>query len=82
MRWSEEKFGAGTVTLAGEQLVVVREDGELLLAPASPAGFKPTARAKVLTGTVRAYPAIDGGFLYLRNDDSLICLDLRRNQPL
>ena len=34
VRWSEEKFGAGTVTLAGNQLVVMRENGELLLAPA------------------------------------------------
>ena len=77
VKWSQEKFGAGTVTLAGDQLVVVRENGELMLAPATAAGFKPTARAQVLTGTVRAYPAIDGGFLYLRNDDTLVCLDLR-----
>ena len=78
VKWSEDRFGAGTVTLAGDQLIVVRENGELLLAPASPAGFKPTARAKLLTGTLRAYPAIDGGFLYLRNDDTLMCLDLRQ----
>lgn len=80
VKWSEEKFGAGTVTLAGDQLVVVRENGELLLAPATPAGFKPTGRAKVLAGTVRAYPALDAGFLYVRNDDTLVCLDLRRDR--
>ena len=78
VKWSEERFGAGTVTLAGDQLVVLREDGELVLAPASASGFKPTARAKVLSGTVRAYPALDAGFLYLRNDDTLLCLDLRK----
>jgi outer membrane protein assembly factor BamB len=77
VKWSEDKFGAGTVTLAGDQLIVLRENGELMLAPATPAGFKPTARAKLLPGTVRAYPAIDGGFLYLRNDDTLMCVDLR-----
>lgn len=78
VKWSQDKFGAGTVTLAGDQLVVMREDGELLLAPATPAGFKPTARARVLQGTVRAYPALDGGRFYVRNDDTLVCLDLRR----
>ena len=78
VRWSQEKFGAGTVTLAGDQLVVMREDGELMLAPATPAGFKPTARARVLPATVRAYPALDSGFLYVRNDNTLVCLDLRR----
>jgi outer membrane protein assembly factor BamB len=80
VKWSEEKFGAGTVTLAGDQLLVVRENGELLLAPATPAAFKPTGRAKVLAGTVRAYPALDAGFLYVRNDDTLVCLDLRRDR--
>jgi outer membrane protein assembly factor BamB len=78
VRWSEEKFGAGTVTLAGDQLIVMREDGDLVLAPVSPAGFKPTARARVLSATVRAYPAIDSGFLYVRNENTLVCLDLRR----
>jgi outer membrane protein assembly factor BamB len=78
VRWSEEKFGAGTVTLAGDQLIVMREDGELMLAPVTPAGFKPTARARVLPATVRAYPAIDAGFFFVRNDNTLICLDLRR----
>jgi outer membrane protein assembly factor BamB len=78
VRWSEEKFGAGTVTLAGDQLIVMREDGELMLAPVTPAGFKPTARARVLPATVRAYPAIDSGFFYVRNDNTLLCLDLRR----
>ena len=58
----------------------MREDGELLLAPATPSGFKPTARARVLPGTVRAYPALDAGFLYVRNDDTLVCLDLRRTR--
>ena len=80
VKWSQDKFGAGTVTLAGDQLVVMREDGELVLAPATPSGFKPTARARVLQGTVRAYPALDAGFLYVRNDDTLVCLDLRRSR--
>jgi outer membrane protein assembly factor BamB len=78
VRWSEDRFGAGTLTLAGDQLIVMREDGELVLAPVTPAGFRPTARARVLSATVRAYPAIDSGFLYARNDNTLVCLDLRR----
>ena len=45
IRWSEDRFGAGTVTLAGKRLLALKENGELLLAPASPDGFKPVARA-------------------------------------
>ena len=57
---------------------VVREGGEMILAQASPQAFRPLARAQVLTATVRAYPAVADGFVYLRNDTTLICLDLRR----
>jgi hypothetical protein len=78
VHWSEERFGAGTVTLVGDRLLLARENGELVLAPASPTGFRPVARAKVLSGPVRAYPAIADGFVYLRNNDTLVCVDLRR----
>jgi outer membrane protein assembly factor BamB len=75
--WSQDRFGAGTVTLAGDQLVIVRESGELVLAPASPQQFRPTARAQVLPAVVRAYPALADGLLYIRNENTLVCLDLR-----
>src|SRR5688500_8999894 len=74
VRWSEERFRAGSITLAGERLLIVRERGEMILAPASPDGFKPIVRAQVLQGTVRAYPALADGYVYLRNDDTLVCL--------
>jgi outer membrane protein assembly factor BamB len=78
VRWSEERFLAGTVTLAGNRLLIVRENGELVLAAASPDAFRPLTRAQILPGTVRAYPAVADGFVYLRNDDTLVCLDLRK----
>jgi outer membrane protein assembly factor BamB len=78
VRWSEDRFRAGSVTLAGNRLVIVRENGELILAEASPEAFRPLARAQVLPATVRAFPAIADGFLYLRNENTLVCLDLRQ----
>jgi hypothetical protein len=75
--WSVDQFRAGTVTLAGSQLLLVRENGEIVLAPASPDGFKPTSRASVLGKTIRAYPALAGGWLYVRNESNLVCIDLR-----
>ena len=49
-----------------------------MLAAASPDAFKPLARATVLPGTTRAYPALSDGVLYARNDDTLVALDLRQ----
>ena len=69
---------AGSVILAGDRLVILRENGELLIAPASPDAFKPLARAEVLPGIVRAFPALANGLLYARNEKTLVCLDLRQ----
>ena len=78
VRWSQDGFGAGSVTLAGNRLLIVRENGELVLAAASPEGFTPVARAQILPGVVRAYPAIAGGLIYVRNENTLVCVDLRK----
>jgi outer membrane protein assembly factor BamB len=81
VKWSEEKFRAGTVTLAGDRLLILRESGELVMADATPEAFRPIARAQVLPAVARGYPAISDGLFYARNGDSraneLVCLDLR-----
>ena len=81
VRWSVDDLGAGSVTAAGDRLVIVRETGELVIAAASPDRFDVLARAPVLPPVVRAYPAIADGLLYVRNADALVCLDLRPAPP-
>jgi outer membrane protein assembly factor BamB len=78
VRWSEDRFRAGSVILAGNRLVILRETGELILAVASPDRFQPLARAQILPATVRAYPALADGHLFARNENTLVCLDLRK----
>ena len=75
--WTVDGFQAGSVTLAGDQLVIVRENGELVIAATSADEFTPLARAQILPPVVRAYPAIANGLLFVRNEDTLVCLDLR-----
>ena len=80
VRWKESGLKAGTVTLAGDELLVLTERGELIRLPASPEGFKPTARAQVLPSEVRAAPAIANGLMFARSRKQLVCLDLARAQ--
>jgi outer membrane protein assembly factor BamB len=77
--WSEEGFGAGTVSLASDKLVILREDGELVIAEASPRAFHALARARLLPGVVRAYPALANGKIYLRNEKTLAAFDVSGN---
>lgn len=78
VRWSEERFLAGSVMLVGNRLLILREKGELVLADATPEGFRPLTRAQILPATVRAFPALAGGLLFARNEKTLIAIDLRR----
>jgi len=77
VRWSAERFGAGTVMLVGDRLLIVTEGGDLVLAPASPKAFTPSVRRTLLPATVRAYPALADGILYVRNEGTLTAFDLR-----
>lgn len=77
VRWNVEGFGAGTVTLAGDKLVIVREAGELMLAAAAPTEFRQISASKVLAPVIRAYPAIANGRIYVRNEKTLMCLSLK-----
>ena len=76
--WSVDGFGAGTLLLAGNTLVVMRESGELALVPASPKAFRFAARAPLMKGVVRAYPALADGRFYVRNERQLSAYDLRK----
>jgi len=77
VRWSEGSLKPGTVSLAGDRLLVLTGSGELLLAPATPDGFKPLARAQILGLEVRAHSALADGLFYARSKDKLVCVDLR-----
>jgi len=78
VQWSQEDFKAGTITLAGKFLLVLKESGELLLAPASPKEFRVSSRAQLLPATVRAYPALAAGLFYVRNEKTLMCVNLKK----
>jgi len=78
VRWSEPGLKAGSVLLAGDELLLLTERGLLIRARATPEGFKSNARAQILPSDVRAFPALANGFLFARSQAQLLCLDLRK----
>jgi outer membrane protein assembly factor BamB len=77
LKWARKDPVFGSLIRAGDKLIVLSDKGELLLAEASPADFKPLARAKVLSGLCWTPPALANGRLYVRNArGELRCLEL------
>ncbi len=77
LKWIASNPAFGSLICADGKLIVLSEKGELLLAEASPAAFKPLARAKVLSGVCWTPPALANGLLYVRNArGDLRCLEL------
>lgn len=66
-QWSEPGIGSGGLVLAGETLLVLTAQGELLAAPVSEKGFRPVRRAQVLGGKCWNTPVLANGVLYVRN---------------
>jgi outer membrane protein assembly factor BamB len=69
--WSVDDFGAGTVTLIGDRLLIIRESGEAVIGAANPKALQIESRAQLLPGVLRSYPAIAGGCIYVRNEKTL-----------
>ncbi len=78
-RWRERGLGKGALIVSDGRLIVISEQGELVIAQASPAGYKELSRAKVLDGDVCwTPPALANGLIYCRNHaGDVVCLDHR-----
>ncbi|MFN0056583.1 MAG: PQQ-binding-like beta-propeller repeat protein [Planctomycetales bacterium] len=77
VQWSQEDFGVAALILADRKLVIVRDDGTLILAEANPQKYRELGKARIFSDTTRALPALASGLLYVRDTSLLKCLDLR-----
>jgi outer membrane protein assembly factor BamB len=77
VQWSTNGFGAGSVILAGNRLIVVAESGWLQVVNATQQGYQVLARCRPLTNGCFNLPAVADGHIYVRNFDKLACLDAR-----
>jgi outer membrane protein assembly factor BamB len=77
VKWEERGLGCGALIIVDGKLIVLSDKGTLVIAPATPEGFKPTAKAEVLTGKCWTTPALSHGRIYARNaEGDLVCLDV------
>ena len=76
VKWEKEGFGPGHVILAGEQLVALSDDGELVLIDPQPGTYQELARADILEGKCWTTPVVSNGRLFARSTEEAVCLDV------
>jgi outer membrane protein assembly factor BamB len=76
--WQKDDFGYATVLFADGKLLVQKTDGTFVLVKASPSQYTELASAQIFNTKTFALPALASGRLYVRDDRTLKCLDLRR----
>ncbi|TDJ74551.1 MAG: alcohol dehydrogenase [Planctomycetota bacterium] len=77
--WERRGLGRGAVIGSDGRLIVLSEEGELLVGPANSEGFEATYEAKVLNeGPCWTTPILAGGRIYCRSaPGQLVCRDHR-----
>ncbi len=76
-RWRKGSLGHGSLFFADGHLVVLSEDGQLLLVEASPKGYREKASYQVAQAKHWTVPTLYQGRLYVRNEHDLFCLRLK-----
>jgi outer membrane protein assembly factor BamB len=75
-RWAENGFGSGGL-VAADDVLVICDQGEIIVARASPEGFMPMAREAFLQGKCWTAPVIAGNRIYARNAaGTVVCVEV------
>jgi outer membrane protein assembly factor BamB len=77
VQWKGGRYGHGQFVLADGHLVLLTEDGDLVLVRATPERHDERARFAVLEGKTWNHPALDHGLLLVRNLAEMAAFDLR-----
>ncbi|MGA2594876.1 MAG: PQQ-binding-like beta-propeller repeat protein [Bryobacteraceae bacterium] len=76
LKWKGGRYGYGQLLLAGGYLVVLTEQGDVVLVRATPEGHQELARFSAIEGRTWNIPAIDNGLLLVRNATEMACFRL------
>lgn len=82
VQWEERGLGKGTLIASDGRLIVLSEEGELLIAPATPKGFAPLTKTRLFeSGVCWTTPVLAHGILYCRSSTgTLVARDHRAAQ--
>lgn len=76
IHWQERSIEKATFVWADQKLIVLDQDGNLMIAHPSPQGFKISAKASLLSHLSWTPPALVGTRLYIRDRKDMMSVDL------
>jgi len=79
VRWQKSGLGQGTLLAADGHLVVLGENGKLVVVEANPEKYREKASFKFSSQRCWSVPVIADGKLYVRDEEKIVCYDLRKN---
>ena len=81
VKWKHAGLGCGALIIADGHLLILSDQGDLVLAPATPDGFDEAARSRLLDGRCWTAPILVNGRVYARNaDGKAVCVQLPKRQ--
>ncbi len=81
LQWSDESLQPGGLSAAGQRLILLSDDGELIIVEASPLGSNIVARHRVLNEKCWTAPVLSNGKIYCRSAlGELVCLQVGKDE--
>ncbi len=78
IHWTKSGLAYATLIAADGKLLVMQTDGTLRLAELNKSAYRELGTASLLSKTTRALPALANGRFYVRNEQTLKCVELSK----
>ena len=81
VEWKKSGLGCGSLMIADGKLVILSDDGRLVIADATPEEFRERCQAQILSGRCWTVPVLLNGCVYARNAaGDLVCVQLPKKR--
>ena len=77
LAWSKRGLGKGSLVVVDGHLLVLADDGRLLLVEASPKAYVERGSVQALEGRCWTPPAVSDGRVFLRNHTEIVAYDIK-----
>lgn len=74
--WKDGRYGSGQSLLVGDRVLIQSEQGFVVFAEATRAGFRELGRVEALHSKTWNHPVLAGRYLLVRNDQEAACYEL------